>query len=72
MDKSDYLAAGRGDGSRLEHRQPLHHLLYLCQYLVHRPRPADHGAAVPGGPMYDSAEVRNITRDEIGLGLSNN
>ena len=65
MDKSDHLAAGRGDGSRLERRQPFHHLLYLREYLVHRPRPADDGAAVPGGPMYDSAEVRNITGDEI-------
>ena len=58
------LAAGRGDGRGVEHCQPLHNLLHLRQYLVHRPGPADHGAAVPGGPMYDSAEVRNITRDE--------
>ena len=65
MDESDCLAAGRGDGGRLEHRQPLHHLLYLRQYLVHRPCPADDGAAVPGGSVYHSPEVRNITGDEM-------
>ena len=65
MDKSDCLVAGRGDGGRLEHRQPLHHLLHLRQYLVHRPCPADDGAAVPGGSVYHSPEVRNITGDEM-------
>ena len=42
------VAAGRGDGRGVEHRQPLHHLLHIRQHLVHRPRPPHHAAPVPG------------------------
>ena len=70
MVKSDCLVAGRGDGCGLEHCQPLHHLLHLRQHLVHRPRPADHGTAVPGGPMYHSAEVRNIRERKDKMAIS--
>ena len=58
MVQSDSLAAGRGDGRGVEHCQPLHNLLHLRQYLVHRPGPADHGAPVPGGGLLHGQEVR--------------
>ena len=31
----DLLVVGCGDGSGLERGEPLHHLLHLCQHLVH-------------------------------------
>ena len=64
MVQPDGLAPGRRDGRRLEHRQPLHHLLHLRQYLVHRPGPADHGAPVPGGGLLHGQEVRGRGRRE--------
>ena len=53
----DLLVVGCGDGSGLERGEPLHHLLHLCQHLVHWPSPPHHGVAVPESRLHHCQEV---------------